>query len=380
MRVLERDGVPDQRLGGHPRERARLQGAAALTDRNHIDEPPQQRGDEVGRQRVDLGSPAAQQPHRRAGTAPAGGRGWPGREVHARPGRRHTRSSSCGSHPDRGCVATRLAEDRATRGRRARTEPAARGPRRPSECPRAGRAAAWCGSSRPERPAARRRRSPARAVPRSERPAGPPAAHRARRGPRRSPRLGRASARDRRAARRSRRFPRHARRPSRGGCSSRSRPDLRTTAPRTAARSASRAARTSSSSASRPTKHRRRRVASTSPRVPARCGRPAMRPPYLRRRAPTLSAVGSLGPLGLSTRAPRPAPPRPRNHSQPARRPLNPAHITIGHTPGRDRRSSSVGQAVISEFAEGALAGDDQRGAPAPAFRLPQSLTEASVS
>ena len=60
MRVLERESVPDQRLGGHPRERARLQGAAALTDRNHIDEPSQQRGDEVGRQRVDLGLSPAQ--------------------------------------------------------------------------------------------------------------------------------------------------------------------------------------------------------------------------------------------------------------------------------------------------------------------------------
>ena len=57
--VFEPEGVADERLGGHARERARLQRAAALADRDHVDEPPQERGDEVGGQRVDLGLTAA---------------------------------------------------------------------------------------------------------------------------------------------------------------------------------------------------------------------------------------------------------------------------------------------------------------------------------
>ena len=58
VRVVEGDGVPDQRFGGHARESACLEGTTALIGRDQIDEPSQQRGDEVGRQRVDLGLPA----------------------------------------------------------------------------------------------------------------------------------------------------------------------------------------------------------------------------------------------------------------------------------------------------------------------------------
>ena len=41
-------GVPQQRLGGHARESACLEGTTALIGRDQIDEPSQQRGDEVG--------------------------------------------------------------------------------------------------------------------------------------------------------------------------------------------------------------------------------------------------------------------------------------------------------------------------------------------
>ena len=58
MGIVEGDGVPDQRFGGHARKSARLEGATALIGRDQIDESSQQRGDEVGRQRVDLGLPA----------------------------------------------------------------------------------------------------------------------------------------------------------------------------------------------------------------------------------------------------------------------------------------------------------------------------------
>lgn len=53
--VLEAEAVAEQRLGRDPRQGARLEGAAALTDRHDVDEPAQERGDEVGSERLDRG-------------------------------------------------------------------------------------------------------------------------------------------------------------------------------------------------------------------------------------------------------------------------------------------------------------------------------------
>ena len=52
MHVLELEHLPQQRLGGHPGDRAHLQGTAMQTAGDDLDEPPQQGAHQVRRQRI----------------------------------------------------------------------------------------------------------------------------------------------------------------------------------------------------------------------------------------------------------------------------------------------------------------------------------------
>ena len=46
--ILERERVPQERLSGHPGQRAHLQGAAPSAGRDDVDEPSHERADEIG--------------------------------------------------------------------------------------------------------------------------------------------------------------------------------------------------------------------------------------------------------------------------------------------------------------------------------------------
>ena len=52
MGVVQRERVPQERLGGHPGQGAHLQGAAPPPVRDGVHEPPHEGADQVGRQRV----------------------------------------------------------------------------------------------------------------------------------------------------------------------------------------------------------------------------------------------------------------------------------------------------------------------------------------
>ena len=58
VRILELERVPQERLGGHPGQRAHLEGAALPADGDDVDEPPHERADEI-RRRVQGRLPAA---------------------------------------------------------------------------------------------------------------------------------------------------------------------------------------------------------------------------------------------------------------------------------------------------------------------------------
>ena len=237
--VVEREGVPQERLGGHPGQGARLQGAAPLADRDGVHEPPHERADQVGGQRVDGRHAAAARRRRRAGTAPAGGRGSPRPGGRARPARPRTRAGRRGSPPG---PRFRSATTRSRSRHAGSARQAAPGGSRPamSVSALAGRRGQQPGAH-PVVQAAQ----PLVGVEQQDEPARAGAATAS--SPRGAPSAGAEPIQDGARRRRqvaavepdddSRRRPaRPPRRSRRGGCSCRSRPAPSATTPRTAAR------------------------------------------------------------------------------------------------------------------------------------------------